>query len=338
MHHYIESLQQIGSVFKKDQNDFLELSNTIASYKKIVTELTTLDLDSEANKESIHFNNGKALGTTWAAMCIDDLLRTKLFISGVFKAVEMLLQKQKKGIHILYAGTGPYATLLLPIFASFSPDQVQATVIEINEQSFKNMKEVIQKLGFEKHIISYENKDATTIQLKNPETIDIVLSETLQCGLIKEQQIPITINLLNQVPKNTILIPELLALDICLLNYRKFKNRISETDEMDFNLVLDRLIEINNQSNEKYPLNLKEEKTQVLAKKEIYLNSKLIHNFDCLTLITRIIVFQDVKIELNESGLTLPIIVGRGNQLKDTKSCEITYKIDKVPGYVINWK
>lgn len=331
----IAVLQEIGRIFQKEENNFAELSNTISIFKNLVNELSTLDLENETARKSLFLTNGKALGTTWAALCLDDVLRTKMFIKGVFKAIEQLRKKSTKPIHILYAGTGPYATLLLPIFASFTTEEVQATVIEINTESFENMKRLIQKLGFDQYILSYENEDATTIRLKNSETIDIVLSETLQCGLIKEQQIPITFNLLQQVPENTILIPQSLALDICLLNYAGLKNRTENTPEESFCSVLERVIEITNKAATQFQLDLNTSATQILAQKQIMLPMDKMSLYDNVALLTRITVFENEKIAINESGLTIPILLKKEIDLKTTQKFTIQYKIDKQPGYII---
>lgn len=336
MLNHIKTLQKIGLTFKKDNTDFLELTEAINDFKRITQELSTININEESNKKDVYLNNGKALGTTWAAMCIDDILRTKKFIKGIFKAIDSLKAKQNKPIHILYAGTGPYATLLLPILATYSQQEIKVTLVEINKESFNSMKQIISLLGLNEHVISYENEDATTLNISTQTPIDIIVSETLQCGLVKEQQVPITINLLNQVGRNTILIPEMLALDVCLMNYNAFKNRTSETKENDYCLVLDRLIEINNKSNKVFNLDLNDSSTQILAEKIITIDPKNTTLYETLFLVTRITVFGDEKILINESGLTVPIFLDEFSNLKEEKTFKISYKVDAEPGYIIN--
>jgi len=336
MLNHIKTLQKIGQTFKKDKTDFLELTEAINDLKKITQELSAININEESNKQDVYLNNGKALGTTWAAMCIDDILRTKKFTKGIFKAIDSLKEKQNKPIHILYAGTGPFATLLLPVLATYSQQEIKVTLVEINKESFNNMKQVISLLGFNEHVISYENEDATTLKISTEIPIDIIVSETLQCGLVKEQQIPITINLLNQVGKNTILIPEMLALDVCLMNYNAFKNRTSETKESDYCLMLDRLIEINSNSNEVFNLNLNDSSTQILAEKIITIDPENTTLYETLLLVTRITVFGDEIILINESGLTVPIFLDEFSNLKKEKTFKISYKVDTEPGYIIN--
>ena len=40
----IAALQEIGRIFQKEENNFTELSKTIALFKNLVNELSTLDL------------------------------------------------------------------------------------------------------------------------------------------------------------------------------------------------------------------------------------------------------------------------------------------------------
>ena len=337
MSKHLKALQHIGRVCLKDEHNFLELSKSIHEYKTVVEELSSLNSDEKLNKEDLYFKNGKAIGTTWAAMCLDDMIRTKVFIKGIFKAIESLQKKEDKLIHILYAGTGPYATLLLPILATYSSNQIKVTLVEINKESFDNMKRIINKLGMDKHVFRFENEDATTLKINPNLPVDIIVSETLQCGLVKEQQVPITINLLKQVPKNTLLIPEMLALDVCLINYKSFENRTLETNEKEYSIVLDRLIEINNTSHEVLDFCQNETATQILAEKEITINPEEATIFETVMLATRITVFENEKIQLNESGLTTPIFIDRLSDLKEKKIVKISYKVDAEPGYVIHY-
>ncbi|NJM79961.1 MAG: hypothetical protein HC854_10665 [Flavobacterium sp.] len=270
-------------------------------------------------------------------MCLDDILRTKQFIKGIFKAIATLQKKQQKPIHILYAGTGPYATLLLPVLATYSAQEVIVTLVEINKESFNSMKSIIHKLDFENHVVHFKNEDATTMKLDSTPKIDIILSETLQCGLVKEQQVPITLNLLHQVEDSVILIPEMLALDVCLFNHNSFTNRNENTKEGNYLQVLDRLIEINNSSNEAFKLNTDSTVTTILSEKKIKINPSDATTFDALVLVTRMTIFQDITIDLNQSGLTVPIIIDVLSNHTEEKTFTISYKIDSEPGFAMHW-
>lgn len=47
-----------------------------------------------------------------AVKCLKETLRSQKFIQGVKRAIEDRLNSNNENIHVLYAGTGPYVTLL----------------------------------------------------------------------------------------------------------------------------------------------------------------------------------------------------------------------------------
>jgi hypothetical protein len=144
-------LKQITAVFLEKKTDYQKLSAAVKDYKKLLITLAELE-DNDAARENIHFENGKALGTTWAAMCIDDLMRTRQFVQGIYKAVQFLKQQKEAPVHILYAGCGPFAALILPLLTRFSQKDIQCTLLEINPLSYAAVKKVISKLGLGDHI------------------------------------------------------------------------------------------------------------------------------------------------------------------------------------------
>ncbi len=338
MQHYRDELLKIANVFKNEKIDFSELTVAINKYKEIIYALTNVDIHSDVSRQDIHSSNGKAIGTTWAAMCLEDILRTKKFINGVFKAIEKLKKEGKKTIHVLYAGTGPFATLLLPVLAHYSSSELKVTLVEINTESFTFMKTLIEQLAFDEHVVAYKNEDATKLKIQDPENIDIVLSETLQRGLVVEQQVPITINLLKQIPQQILLIPESLALDICWMNYNVFMNRSIENSEESYCLPIKRLIEINKNSHDNLIFDFDNSNVQILAQEEIEISpNQKQSDYNHLALITRIKVFEDEEILMNESGLTLPIFLKIPDVISEPQTLTISYKIDKKPGYTLEY-
>lgn len=337
MQHYQKELQKLGLVFQNKDPNYATLTSAISKYKEIVYTLTKVDLDSDVNRQSIYGSNGKAIGLTWAALCLEDMVRTKTFISGVFKAVQKLHNQGKKQVHILYAGTGPFATLILPVLASYTPAQVTATLLEINTESFNTMQMLLQELGFEDHVVTYANVDATTYTLSNPESIDILLTETLECGLVKEPQIPITINLLQQLPSEVILIPEQLALDVVWLEPKAFMEREVTTDEKEYCTVVFRLIELDKMSHQDLPYDLSLLETQKLASKEMIIHPEDLETNKKLALLTRITIFEEEKIHINESGLTLPIYLKMPSVINQQVKLTVSYEAGENPGYRLEY-
>ncbi|TXF87878.1 hypothetical protein FUA23_17110 [Neolewinella aurantiaca] len=194
------------------------LSETLDLYQDILLSVSGIDLGGEAELGCLHTGAGVAIGTTWAALCIDDLLRTKRFVTGLFHAVRAKAERRAGPVHILYAGTGPWATLALPLTSRFSPDELRLTLIEINDRSYNGVQRTIRNLGLEAYVEEYIQTDAATHVIAGKLPVDVMLSETMQYCLIDEMQVPIVLNLMAQLPEDAIMIPERVTLHLGVLN------------------------------------------------------------------------------------------------------------------------
>jgi hypothetical protein len=330
----MDLLKEIGVVLRKEETDFLELSTIIKRYKSFVLELANVEMDTPEAREDIYSNNGKAVGTVWAAFCLDDMIRTKMFVQGIFNAIEYLKTKNHQTVHVLYAGTGPFATLALPIMAAYSPEEVQFTLLEINDLSLKAVKNVIHALNFDKYVRDFVQADATKHILDAPNEVDIVLSETMQCGLGKEQQVPIVENLMKQVRKDAILIPEKVRIDLALLKTTVFEE---DEKEEDYMLRLGELFELSAQTlATEFSKAWRVGEQLFFPKKNFFISKEQFDAFKQLVLITEIQVFDKVKITFNQSSLTIPVGIKQPQERKDTY-LEIGYKVDDCPYFVYSF-
>ncbi len=297
-----KELKQIGTVLSKNEIDFKEISDAVKQYKALVYKASNIDIESESQRTNIDFENGMALGTIWAAMCLDDMMRTKLFIKGLMEAVEKHQAENRGTTHILYAGTGPFATLILPVLANYSPDEVKCTLMEINGESFKYVQGVIEMVGFSDHVTNFIQADASKVQLENPELIDIIVTETMQRALDSEQQVPIVMNLLKQLRKDVILIPEKINVVACLADMGKLHESESESEYCE---RLGSVIELSKEGLQSKPYDLKGENQIHFHQKNFKLKKETIKKFNQLTLLTEIQVFGDTWIRPYQSGLTI---------------------------------
>lgn len=80
---------------------------------------------------------------------------------GIFAAVKHLHHKKTKPVRILYAGTGPFATLVLPLITKYSPEDLQLILLEVNPQTIVHLKQLIKSLGIENYIEKIICEDAT---------------------------------------------------------------------------------------------------------------------------------------------------------------------------------
>ncbi|MEZ0487890.1 hypothetical protein [Fibrella aquatica] len=295
----------------------------------LLFELTALDPDQDSNRQSDQFlTTGRAVGLTWAAMCIHDLMRTKKFMDGLYKAV---LDKQKAApgapVHVLYAGTGPFATLILPLLARFTSQQVQFTFLEVNPESFHCLTELVALLGIGPYVRHFHLTDATTWQAATDEPVAILVTETMQRALKNEPQVAICLSLLPQLSPETILIPEEISLKLGLVSYQ-LSDQLTPA-------VIRPLAEV-------FSLT----KSTVLGNAAAYrkigipyyfpettfiVPPQLVDDSSQFTLLTDIVIYQDVVLGYNESGLTTahPLKLATEDV---PASLTFRYQVDKTPG------
>ncbi|WP_448697589.1 hypothetical protein ACFGVR_12830 [Mucilaginibacter sp. AW1-3] len=197
--------------------DFHErLAPAIKNYSELLFSLTGLSLDGTSVRANIYTDHGKAIGPLWAAFCVNEILRTQRFCRGLYKAVaDKLQQNDTRPVHVVYAGTGPFATLALPVIMQFKASQLQFTLLEINPESYDTLTNLLKTLHLEEYIKSIELCDAITWKAPHDE-VDIVLSETMNRALIKEPQINIMLNMASQLPDTVTYIPQEISVGLAI--------------------------------------------------------------------------------------------------------------------------
>lgn len=301
-----EQLLQIASVYLDENLDFKELTNATQSYKKLLETVTGADLNTDTGRQHVSNANGIAIGTYWAALCLDDFMRTRQFIRGIHVAIEEKLQQQQDTLHIMYAGTGPYATLLLPLIFKYPKERIRYTFMEINAFTYNIMQTVLAGVGLEDYNIETVLTDACTYVIEDGNKPDIIISETMQNALANEHQVPIFFNLMHQAKADTVFIPEKIEiywglkqsgvplLELTKVHYHQVKKILEVSKEAMFSLIQNP-----NALQEGQPFG--EEQTIIEAQDQ--------EGYTELLLLTEIQVYKQERLEVKQSGLTLPKIV-----------------------------
>ncbi|WP_143473394.1 SAM-dependent methyltransferase [Flavilitoribacter nigricans] len=292
--------QEVAKVLLEEPEDLGTAWRACNLYKELLLELSELDLETEAARYNIALAQGMALGSTWAAYCLNDFLRTRRFIKGIHTAVAHLLTTRKnRPVHLLYAGTGPFATLVLPLLYCFRPEELQFTFLEINPISYHNLQKLLEHLDLMDYVRRLEPADATTYRIPPGETVDIVLSETMQAGLRREVQVPIFWNLLSQeAARQAIPIPE--RIELFMGAYRSnYEPSDSPPKAVKFGSYfrLDRDHIPDDRSGDTLP------------SARIKVPNNLDDGFDQLVIFTEIDIFQKQRLRHGDSGLTTPLII-----------------------------
>jgi hypothetical protein len=307
----------LGGAFRAADELFRFLVHTI----KIETNIT-------GGSPQTMLQGGKALNTEEAARCIKDFLRTRRFIDGIVAAVKDRQQQfPGKPLRILYAGTGPFATLLLPLTALLKPGEMKWVLLEAHAPSYDYLQNTIATFGLEEYVESIHHVDATSWQIPAGMHFDILLSETMQWALVNEPQVAIWMNLLPQLNEDCIIIPQQVRLSLAWIELGKRVRIKSGELTKDVQTV--------------YPIatafDLNRE--MILSNKEEHFPSvKIIvapHPSADLHILTDIIIYGDHVLKIDECGLTLPFPIRNLPPITGRTELNCTYITGRKPHLAI---
>lgn len=159
----------------------------------------------DLNDEEINLPSGKAISPSMAAQCLLDFKRTTKFIRGINEAIKQKLEEKLHPVQILYAGCGPFATLITPLLTIYNK-QVTVDLLDINDVSLSSARSVLSGLNLNESIKHFLHEDASQCKVEND--YDIIISETMQAGLKSEPQVAIMQNFSQQMKPYAIFIPE----------------------------------------------------------------------------------------------------------------------------------
>lgn len=163
------------------------------------------------NDEEIILPSGKAISPSTAAHCTLDFIRTTKFLRGINEAIKQKLEEKEHPVQILYAGCGPFATLITPLLTLYSKNELSVDLLDINEVSLSSAHSVISGLELNDRIKHFLLEDASLYEVEK--NYDIIISETMQSGLRSEPQVAIMQNFFQQMKPEAIFIPEEIVID-----------------------------------------------------------------------------------------------------------------------------
>ena len=165
--------------------------------------------------------SGKALSPSDAANCTKDALRTAVFLRGVNAGIiEARRRFPGQRIEIVYAGTGPFAPLAIPLLTRYSPAEVRLTLIDVHASAIESARAIVMHLGFQDYVRAFITGDATAYEHPRGVPLHIVMAEAMQRALSVEPQVALTRNLVAQLEPGGILIPERIGVDFALGSVR----------------------------------------------------------------------------------------------------------------------
>ena len=214
----IDDLKRLADVLRSGDHAGELLTASRALHDLLVRE-TGLNAHAINGPDAadIMLPSGKAIAPRWAAACLLDFARTATFLRGTEAALCAALARfPQRPIEMLYAGCGPFAPFALLLATRFRPEQVRVTLLEVNPRSLEYARGLFETFGLAAIVRAYVCADATTYVWPRELPLHIVLVETMQRALEKEPQAAVSLNLAPQLCDGGILVPERIAVDLCL--------------------------------------------------------------------------------------------------------------------------
>ena len=163
-------------------------------------------------------DHGLAISPAQAACCAGEYQRTAFFLRGAHSAIMQALEaKPGRVVRVLYAGSGPYATLAVPLMTIFPPEKVKFTILDLHNESIQSVRSIVSQLGLQSSVESYVVTDACKYTIPPRSLPDILLCETMSTALEKEPQVGIARHLLGQAP-DAIMVPESVQIEAFLVD------------------------------------------------------------------------------------------------------------------------
>jgi hypothetical protein len=228
----LTTLRSISDTILDESSSQLRLQAALDEYSQLCARVSGIQPDAGFNSQAGDqlLAEGVAIGPRAAAHCITDYQRTVVFIRGVYAAInDCITERQQRAergpLHILYAGCGPFATLLMPLIERFDPDALDITLLDIHAESLNSVGRLVNHFGLEFYDIATMKADASTYQ--HHRTLHLIVAETMQKALEQEPQLAVTANLVPQLQPKGVFIPQQVRVQLCLANPASFMTAAS---------------------------------------------------------------------------------------------------------------
>lgn len=322
-----DELKNITRVLLADESSYGEMRQACVNLLQLFYDVSGFDVNDPVNDRHMQSAAGQAVSPQSAAVCIRDFMRTRVFIRGLKEAIANRLQENPgKPVTVLYAGTGPFATLLLPLTTLFDSTQLKMLLLEINPASIGCLNRVISYFNLEPYVLEVVEADAVTWQIPAAYKPDIILSETMMPALKTEPQVSIVANLVSQCPR-AIMIPEKIEVSVVLLNSKM--NAEKRFIPLKPVLVLTKKEALETATRQQtgdvlFPV------TELLVEKPVE------DIYTRLALLTTINVFNKEALGFKESSLTIPEIIYHLHSVKTWPAVfYLQYRIFPEPGFTV---
>jgi hypothetical protein len=319
-----EQIAQVTKLIVSDHCTVDETQENVTQLARLLAQTSKMDFKTaEQNVGSSETDNGVALSPLLAAGCAFNHVRTQQFQRGIHQYLteardKTADQKEQRPLDILYAGTGPYATLLFPVLLLHRDLAINLIIIDIYEASTRAVSKLIESAKFVNIQLNSYTDDATKWRPEsNHPNFDLIISETMDRGLKREPQVSVFKHLSQFLKPEGCLIPKEISISATLTDSHTHCN-------------LGTIFNLNKDTSEQLL-----EQNKAYFEGEVSLNQHHSQEFTKLVISTEINTFGSYFIRRNEIEITTDFSY-QYLDLSNAKSIPYKYTMDKDPGFTFS--
>ncbi len=341
------TLTQISDILIDESSTPAQLRGALDDFALLCSEVSGVvpDRSFDAWAGDSLLQDGVAINPEAAAHCVTDYRRSVVFIRAVHAAIEAARARfAEEAIEVLYAGCGPFATLLLPLLGRFPAGALNVHLLDIHQRSLDSVGVLITHFGLDAHRITLVQGDACRYQ--HPGKPHIIVAETMQKSLEQEPQFAVTANLAPQLHSRGIFIPQSIEVELCLAKLDNEAAAFQQGETLDSEALV--------KAGERHPLATvltvtpenaapllqqarQATRTGTLELPPMHITLpqiKQLESFDAL-LFTRVRAFEQHQLLDYESEITLPLRCNEMAPLQAGATFRISLQLGSYPRFCV---
>ena len=202
-------------------NHFAEACSAITGIEAKVT--------FDAFAADVELDSGLAINPQAAAWCLLDSQRSTVFIRGLYQALLDAAERHPdRIINVLYAGCGPFASLLMPLLSQLPLPRYHFVLLDVHTRSLLSVDELLTHFEFQEAHVVFECTDASRWQ--SEERFDVIVSEVMQKALEQEPQLAVTQHLRTLLLDDGTFLPERIDIQPVLAHWQVERQHLQGVD------------------------------------------------------------------------------------------------------------